>query len=86
MDGKKEYIRSGGIKASAMDLSDEQAQNVLDHAVEINNHLYGMYEGKLYEFKKTERNIYHGYRNTVLGKDLEKMIENEFKDMDKTVY
>lgn len=72
--GKKPYIRSGGMIASEMDLSEEIAQKVLDEAVEISGHLYGVNEGKFYEFKKTEKNTYHGYNNAALSKEMQQKI------------
>lgn len=74
--GKKPYIRVGGVKASEMDLSQDIAQAVLDEAVEIGGHLYGYYNGCCYEFKKTEKNTYHGYKNMDVEKDTQKKIEN----------
>lgn len=75
--GSKEYIRSGGVTVSEMDLPDDVAQAVLDHAIEINGHLYGYYNEKFYEFKRTEKNIYHGYRNKGLSKALKIRIREQ---------
>lgn len=43
-------------------------------ASEINGHLYGYYNCSFYEFKKTEKNIYHGYKNIELPKELKNKI------------
>lgn len=67
----------GGYISSVMDLPDELAQRVLDAAVEIDGHLYGCYAGNYYEFRRTEGNTYHGYRNSNLTKDLRRKIDRE---------
>lgn len=72
--GKNAYIRAGGMTASEMDLTQETAQMVLDHAVEAGGHLYGYYEENYYEFRKTEKNTYHGYKNKNLTKEIKKKI------------
>ena len=59
---KDEYIRSRGEEVSAMDLPDDIAQRVLNKAHVINNKLYGIYNDNFYEFKRTHKHIYHGYR------------------------
>lgn len=75
--GKRSYLRSGGVVASEMDVTLEEAQQILNGAIEINGHLYGYYNCSFYEFKKTEKNIYHGYKNTELPKELKnKIIQN----------
>lgn len=79
--GKRPYIRSGGSIASEMDLSDEIAQKVLDEAIELKGHLYGYYNGSYYEFRRTLKNTYHGYKKIDLSKDMEKKIYNSIKEM-----
>jgi hypothetical protein len=75
--GRKSYVRSGGVKASEMDLEDDIAQQVLDAAIDLDGRLYGCYEGKYYEFRKTGGNTYHGFRNSDLSKDEERRIAHE---------
>lgn len=61
----KVYRQSGHL-VSIMDLGDEQAQKVLDAAVEIDGHFYGKRENYYYEFRNHRDNFYHGYRNDQL--------------------
>lgn len=79
--GKKPYIRSGGVISSEMDLSEDIAQEVLDGAIEIDGHLYGYHNEYFYEFRRTEKNIYHGYKNTELSKELKRKIIKEIQSV-----
>lgn len=50
--------------ASKMDLSDEEAQKVLDDAIQSGNQKYGYKDGKIYEFQNDNAGInpqWHGY-------------------------
>lgn len=76
--GKKPYIRSGGVIASEMDLHPELAQEVLDKAIQIDGHLYGCHEKNYYEFRNTEKNTYHGYKNMELPKEIRRKIRQSF--------
>ncbi|WP_026491187.1 hypothetical protein [Butyrivibrio sp. XPD2002] len=73
---EKEYIRSFGEEVSEMDLDDETAQQVLNKAIVLNDRLYGVYNGEIYEFRKTLNYIYHGYKlkDEILDKHLKKRI------------
>ncbi len=77
--GLKAYVRSGGMIASEMDLKEDVAQTVLDHSIEIDGHLYGYYNENFYEFRKTEKNTYHGYRNRNLPKELKIAIKEQYR-------
>ncbi len=59
-----------GKTASPMDLDDDEAQRLLDRAVEYKGRLYGMYRGKYYSFQKEQDVYYHGYINNELGDDV----------------
>lgn len=73
---EKEYIRSSGESVSVMDLDNGTAQKVLNKAVMVNDRLYGLFNGSVYEFRKTIRHIYHGYKlkDDALDKHLKKRI------------
>lgn len=62
-----------------MDLKEDVAQTVLDHSIEIDGHLYGYYNENFYEFRKTEKNTYHGYRNRNLPKELKIAIKEQYR-------
>lgn len=52
----------GGNQISIMDLSDEEAQIVLDQGVAYGERqVYGIWNGKFYSFYPHRENLYHGY-------------------------
>ena len=53
-----------GKVASPMDLTDDEAQDLLNRSVPIGQRFYGKRNGKYYTFNCTQNNIYHGYRST----------------------
>lgn len=73
----KTYVRAGGESVSAMPLSDEVAQKVLNRAVEINGKLYGMWEEDYYEFPCTGDNVFHGFQNKNLDVHMQRKIRRE---------
>ncbi|MDD2970867.1 MAG: hypothetical protein PHE02_01885 [Lachnospiraceae bacterium] len=64
----KSYERKG-MMVSIMDLGDDEAQRLLDTAVEVEGCLYTKYKGMYYQFPRTRANIYHGFRNDVLTEE-----------------
>lgn len=58
---KESYIDAAGRYVSAMDLNDEEAQKLLNGAVEIDGKLYGKQNGRYYCFQKHHDNYYHLY-------------------------
>ncbi|ALB39832.1 MULTISPECIES: hypothetical protein [Nostocales] len=50
-----------GRRGSHMDLSDEEAQSVLDQAIPNGRQYYGYYQGKFYEFQSDNVGGFHGY-------------------------
>ncbi|MDC7289334.1 hypothetical protein NXH76_16155 [Blautia schinkii] len=67
-----------GRIGSRMDLHDEEAQELLNKAVEIKGRLYAKKNGYYYAFQN-ERDIdYHGYRIDDLGDDIKRQLVREF--------
>ncbi len=58
------YIRVGGKVVSKMDLTDEEAQMVLNRAQIIDGKLYGNKGEKVYEFRCTIGCYFHGFEVT----------------------
>ena len=63
---RKPYIDAAGRYVDAMDLNDEEAQKLLNHAIEINGNLYGKKNGQYYCFQRHHDNCYHGYQSNEL--------------------
>ncbi|MCI8852306.1 MAG: hypothetical protein HFI32_02220 [Lachnospiraceae bacterium] len=59
-----------GKIGSPMDLSDEEAQKLLDHAIWIKQRLYARKGNHNYAFQKTRDCIYHGYIADDLDDDI----------------
>lgn len=68
--GKTSYIGAKGRYVNPMDLSDEEAQNLLNLAIEINGILYGKLHGNYYCFRRHINNCYHGYKNNDLDSNI----------------
>lgn len=51
----------GSAPASPMDLSDEEAQNLLSNAIQVDGRLYGRKNDKNYAFMEEQPGVYHGY-------------------------
>ena len=60
-----------------MDLSDEEAQYLLDRANSIKGRLYAKKGRNYYAFQKTRECIYHGYIADDLGDDIKSAINSE---------
>ncbi len=81
-DRKHKYDRENsygkGKTGSRMDLHDEEAQELLNKAVEIKGRLYAKKNGYYYAFQN-ERDIdYHGYRVDDAGDDIKSRLDKEF--------
>lgn len=72
---KKAYYSAGGRYVDAMDLSDGEAQELLDRAIEIDGKLYGRMNGKYYCFQRHHDNYYHAYQNEKLDLHIRKQID-----------
>ena len=70
---RQPYIDAAGRYVDAMDLSDMEAQELLNHAIEIEGNIYGKRNGQYYSFQRHHDNYYHGYQNN----DLELHIKNK---------
>ena len=67
-----------GKIGSRMDLHKEEAQDLLNKAVEIKGRLYAKNNGYYYAFQN-ERDIdYHGYRADDLGDDIKRQLDKIF--------
>ena len=62
---------------AAMDLSDSEAQELLNRAIEIEGNIYGKRKGKYYCFQKHHDNYYHGYQNNNLELHIRNKIDAE---------
>lgn len=58
---RENYYGNGRV-ASRMDLNNDEAQQVLREAIEIDGKLYAEYKGKYYAFQCERDVVYHGYR------------------------
>lgn len=81
-DKKHKYDRENpygkGKVGSRMDLLDEEAQDLLNKAIEIKGRLYAKKDGYYYAFQR-ERDIdYHGYRADDLGDDIKRQLDKKF--------
>lgn len=65
------------MTVSPMDLKDADAQEALDHAVEVDGRLFAKIGDVYYEFRNHCDNIYHGYRNDQLDTNMKRRIEQE---------
>lgn len=59
-----------------MDLSDSQAQNVLNNSIQGGKQKYGLSGGKLYEFQPDNVGGWHGY--PVQGTEVPPKVSREF--------
>ena len=74
----RENFYGKGKAGSRMDLHDEEAQDLLNKAVEIKGKLYAKKNGYYYAIQN-ERDIdYHGYRADDLGDDIKSQLDKEF--------
>lgn len=73
----RENAYGKGKVASPMDLSDEEAQYLLDRANSIKGRLYAKKGRNYYAFQKTRECIYHGYIADDLGDDVKSAINSE---------
>lgn len=74
---KQSYIDAAGRNVAAMDLSDLEAQELLNFAIEIEGNLYGKRNGQYYSFQRHHDNYYHGYQNNNLELHIRNKIDAE---------
>jgi hypothetical protein len=77
---KEAYWDAAGRYVEAMDLDDAQAQEALNHAVTIDNNLYGKKYGQYYCFQRHHENCYHGYQNNNLPLHIKNQIDRQISD------
>ena len=75
---KNAYYDGAGRYVDEMDLNDDEAQNLLNHAIDIDGKLYGKMNGNYYCFQNHHDNCYHGYCNKQLPIHITKKIDQEF--------
>lgn len=75
--GEREYHRAGET-VSPMDLNDEEAQFLLDRAIQIGERFYAKKDSHYYVFPVTVGNLYHGFRNDNLQQHIRDRIDREF--------
>ncbi len=61
-----------------MDLHDEDAQDLLNKAINIKGRLYAKKNGYYYAFQNEMDIIYHGYRAEDLGEDIKRQLDKKF--------
>ena len=69
---------------SDMDLTDDEAQQVLNSAIEAGDerkHLVAKYKGKFYSFRCHYSNCYHGYIDESMPENLKRKVERELIDI-----
>mgnify|MGYP005757725249 CR=1 FL=1 len=64
-----------GRSASPMDLDQDQAQRLLDRAIEYKGRLYGRFRDKNYSFQNEQDVYYHGYLDEELGDDIKRELD-----------
>lgn len=74
---KQPYIDAAGRYVDAMDLNDMEAQELLNHAIEIEGNMYAKRNGRYYSFQRHHDNYYHGYQNNELGLHIRNRIDEE---------
>lgn len=67
-----------GKVGSRMDLRNEEAQELLNKAIEIKGRLYAKKNGHYYAFQNGRDIDYHGYRADDLGDDIKYRLDREF--------
>lgn len=73
----KENYYGGKSPASPMDLTDDEAQKLLNKAIEVNGRLYAKKNGNYYAFQKEQDIIFHGYQVYDLGDNILKEINKK---------
>lgn len=79
--GNKVYYRAGGIKVDIAPETDELGQQLLNKAVEMNGKLFSVdieNDNRIFEFRHSYANKYHGFRQEDLPVDLQKKIYKAF--------
>lgn len=61
-----------------MDLHDEEAQELLNKAIDIKGRLYAKKNGNYYAFQNERDIFYHGYRADDLGEDIKRQLDRKF--------
>lgn len=74
---KQAYIDAAGRYVDAMDLNDLEAQELLNHAIEIEGNMYGKKKEQYYCFQRHHDNYYHGYQNNELELHIRKRIDEK---------
>lgn len=74
---RENYYGKGKV-GSRMDLSDEEAQELLNKAIYIKGRLYAKKDDHYYAFQREQDIIYHGYRVDDLRDDIKKTLDKEF--------
>ncbi len=67
-----------GKIGSRMDLHDEEAQELLNKAIDIKGRLYAKKNGNYYAFQNERDIFYHGYRADDLGEDIKRQLDRKF--------
>lgn len=74
---RENYYGKGKV-GSRMDLSDEEAQELLNKAIYIKGRLFAKKDDHYYAFQREQDIIYHGYRVDDLRDDIKKTLDKEF--------
>lgn len=79
--GGREYYRAGGVKVGIAPETDELGQQLLNKAIELKGKLFSIDTGKgnrIFEFRHSYANKYHGFHQEDLSPDLQRKIYREF--------
>lgn len=80
--GNKVYYRAGGIKVEIAPETDELGQQLLNKAIEVNGKLFSVdtdNDNRIFEFRHSYANKFHGFRREDLQIDLQRRIYKECK-------
>jgi len=74
----RENAYGKGKIGSRMDLADDEAQVLLNKAIEINGRLYAKKNGSYYAFQNEQDVIFHGYRADDLKENIVRILDRKF--------
>lgn len=74
---KDRFNAFGKNTASPMRLNDEEAQELLDRAIEVNGRLYARKDGINYAFQQERECVYHGYEDYSIPVNIQVELDKE---------
>lgn len=68
----------GGHTVSPMPLCDEEAQNLLDQAIEVDGHLLAKQDDTYFEFRSHSNIRFHGYQNDAISEQIKRKLDEQW--------